>query len=56
MKNVFVCLLYYMCNFVELHYPQMIPCRLGDGQRSVGRRHVVGAWSVADDRFPLAEF
>jgi len=30
--------------------------RLGDGHRSVGRRHVVGAWPDADDRVPLAVF
>jgi hypothetical protein len=43
-----------MCNSVELHYPQMTTGRLGYGHRCVGRWHVVCAWLVADDRFPLA--
>jgi len=45
-----------MCNSVELHYPPVIPGRLGDGHRCIGRRHVVCAWSVADERIPLAAF
>lgn len=52
LKNVSVCLLYYMCNSVELHYPPVTTGRLGYCHRCVGCQHVVCAWPVADDHMP----